>query len=325
MIYVASDIHGCYDKYKALLERLNLKEDDTLYILGDLVDRGEGGIKVILDLISRNNVFCLRGNHDHEAYILLKNFAIPNDGYASEALMETFQLWLEDGGSVTYKAFLEISDEQKRNVLTFLNSLPLYEEVEVQGQKYHLSHTVPEKEKMLQIDKCKLSDFIIGEPDYEFQYFKDVVLVTGHTPTGFIDTNYKGRIWKGNNHIAVDCGAVFGNPLGCICLDTMEEIYVNTIKLWLDDIREAPGGYYHCKSVNEAKKKIAECEQVGTVIDVIDCDHDLGDYAEDGGDGIKLLDWLVERKTFYPINLHTMNPVGRENMLREIERYWNAK
>lgn len=97
------------------------------------------------------------------------------------------------------------------------------------------------------------------------------------------------------------------------------------MKIWLDDVREAPEEYYHCKSVNEAKKKIIECEQAGTVIDVIDCDHDLGDYAEDGGDGIKLIDWLAERKTYYPIVLHTMNPVGRENMQREIERYWNAK
>lgn len=94
-------------------------------------------------------------------------------------------------------------------------------------KKYHLSHTVPEKEKMLRSDRCRITDFIIGEPDYEKVYFKDTVLVTGHTPTGFIDPDYKGRIWKGNNHIATDCGAVFGNPLGCICLDTMEEIYVN--------------------------------------------------------------------------------------------------
>lgn len=48
----------------------------------------------------------------------------------------------------------------------------------------------------------------------------------------------------------------------------------------------------------------------------------MGDYAYDGGDGIKLLDWLVENKRFYPIRLHTMNPVGRENMLRMIWRYW---
>lgn len=41
-----------------------------------------------------------------------------------------------------------------------------------------------------------------------------------------------------------------------------------------------------------------------------------------GKHGIKLLDWLVENKRFYPIRLHTMNPVGRENMLRMIRRYW---
>lgn len=95
------------------------------------------------------------------------------------------------------------------------------------------------------------------------------------------------------------------------------------IKIWLDDVREVPKGYCHCHSVNEAIKKITECEKEYVVIDEINCDHDLGDYASDGGDGIKLIDWLVERKTYYPVKLHTMNPVGRENMQREIDRYWN--
>ena len=37
--------------------------------------------------------------------------------------------------------------------------------------------------------------------------------------------------------------------------------YINSkhIKIWLDDIREAPEGYCHCHSVNEAKEKIIEC------------------------------------------------------------------
>ena len=97
---------------------------------------------------------------------------------------------------------------------------------------------------------------------------------------------------------------------------------MNIIKIWLDDIRLAPNGYFHCRSVNEAKLKIAHSEAEKNQIEVIDCDHDLGDYAADGGDGIKLIDWLAERKTFYPIKLHTQNPVGRENMQREINRYW---
>jgi len=93
------------------------------------------------------------------------------------------------------------------------------------------------------------------------------------------------------------------------------------IKIWLDDVRPAPSGYLLCKSVNEAKAKIEEMEKNFLIVE-INCDHDLGDYAFDGGDGIKLLDWLVERQTFYPVLLHTMNPVGRENMQRTIDRYW---
>ena len=49
---------------------------------------------------------------------------------------------------------------------------------------------------------------------------------------------------------------------------------------------------------------------------------EVGDYASDGGDGIKLLDWLVERGTLYQIKLHTANPVGRDNMKRVINRFW---
>jgi len=93
------------------------------------------------------------------------------------------------------------------------------------------------------------------------------------------------------------------------------------MKIWLDDIREAPEGYILCHSVNEAKQLIEGNEKL-TAIEVIDCDHDLGDYYPDGGDGIKLIDWLAERGTYYPIRLHTMNPVGRENMQRTIDRYW---
>ena len=93
------------------------------------------------------------------------------------------------------------------------------------------------------------------------------------------------------------------------------------IRIWLDELRPAPEGYICCRSVNEAKRLIRSLSSDSKVA-VIDCDHDLGDYAFDGGDGIRLLDWLAENERFYPIVLHTMNPVGRENMRRLIQRYW---
>lgn len=96
-----------------------------------------------------------------------------------------------------------------------------------------------------------------------------------------------------------------------------------SIKIYLDDEREAPNGYVRTHSVNETTKLIEESESNNIEITEINVDHDLGDYANDGGDAIKLLDWLVERGTFYPIVIHTMNVVGRANMQRMIDRFWN--
>ena len=94
------------------------------------------------------------------------------------------------------------------------------------------------------------------------------------------------------------------------------------IKIWVDDLRPVPAGYVGAKSVNEAITLIEEIEHNGGSIAVIDLDHDLGDYATDGGDAIKLLDYLAERETFYPVAFHTANPVGRANMERVLRRFW---
>ena len=91
------------------------------------------------------------------------------------------------------------------------------------------------------------------------------------------------------------------------------------MKLWLDDIRQASEGYVWCKSVNEA---ITVIEDNKNNIEVIDLDHDLGDFAKDGGDAICLMDYLVANELFYKLNFHTANPVGLANMKRMYNRYW---
>ena len=102
------------------------------------------------------------------------------------------------------------------------------------------------------------------------------------------------------------------------------------MKLWIDDVRPAPDGYVWCHSVYRAMKEIAIAEngiedafgivQAPRVIEVIDIDHDAGDYAQYGGDYIRLLDWLEETGRNYPIHIHSQNPVGVENMRRIIQR-----
>lgn len=111
------------------------------------------------------------------------------------------------------------------------------------------------------------------------------------------------------------------------------------MKLWVDDIRPAPDGYIWCKSVDEAKEEIVHIEFCQTLnelsekykplinndgkdhtVELIDIDHDAGDYANDGGDYIKLLDWLEATDRNYPIHIHSMNTVGVQNMRAIIEK-----
>ena len=92
------------------------------------------------------------------------------------------------------------------------------------------------------------------------------------------------------------------------------------MKIWVDDIRPIPEGYVGTKSVNETIQLIIEAENKGQIIELIDLDHDLGCYAADGGDYIKILDWLEETGRNYPIRIHSMNPVGVQNMRAIIQR-----
>ena len=116
------------------------------------------------------------------------------------------------------------------------------------------------------------------------------------------------------------------------------------MKLWIDDLRPAPDGYVWCKSVSNARMIIEESEclvkyhthQISShrlngnlkhiskvqqyTIELIDIDHDAGDYTQYGGDYIRLLDWLEETGRNYPIRIHSMNSVGVANMRAIIER-----
>ena len=92
------------------------------------------------------------------------------------------------------------------------------------------------------------------------------------------------------------------------------------MKLWIDDIRPAPDGYIWALSVISAKNDILRYERMDELLELIDIDHDAGEYFQYGGDYIKLLDWLEETDRNYPIHIHSANPVGVTNMRRIIKR-----
>lgn len=97
------------------------------------------------------------------------------------------------------------------------------------------------------------------------------------------------------------------------------------LKIWVDDVRPAPNeSYVWCKTVNSVKRLLCDRHIITRYdITVIDLDHDAGDYVKEGGDYIKILDWLEETGRRYPIHIHSMNPVGIANMRAIIQRnHW---
>jgi hypothetical protein len=89
--------------------------------------------------------------------------------------------------------------------------------------------------------------------------------------------------------------------------------------LWVDDDledRPTPPGWLRACSVNEAIAILAE-----GAVDYLSLDHDLGDYAHDGGDGIRVADWM-EAHNIWPrrgLNVHSVNPVGMTDILRAVD------
>ena len=227
--YVMSDLHGCYDAYVEALEKIHFKEEDTLYILGDVIDRGKQSIELLQDMMCRPNVYPIIGNHEYMALTVLKKFCVEItkdnvENYLTEEDMCLYIDWVANGGNETLTSFLKLSLEQKEVIIDYLSEFSLYEEVEVHGKTFILVHAGLEPfDEKKDLESYDLSEMIFISPDYDKTYFKEKYLVTGHTPT--ITLN-KGYIYTKNHHIAIDCGCVFGYRLGVYCLENGKTWYV---------------------------------------------------------------------------------------------------
>lgn len=238
MRYLISDIHGCYDQYRQLLQKINFSSQDELYVLGDVVDRGSDPIKVLQDLMRRPNVIYILGNHDLEMYLLLNKLTAEItekncETQITSELLEAYSLWLSDGGAVTVKQFQKLSRDDQQEILDFIADASAYEEIAYKGRRYILTHAgLANFSSEKELEDYDLYDFVEGRADYGRRYFSDenVYLVTGHTPTPLIDGWNRAEVYKENGHIAIDCGCCMGGRLAAYCIETGETTYVRGIK-----------------------------------------------------------------------------------------------
>ena len=229
--YCVSDIHGDLRKYKRLLAEISLSDSDTLYVLGDVVDRGPDPMDILFDMMSRPNVVPLAGNHEYMALnclrLLSREITAESVGSFGEDALRGLMEWQSVGGEPTIKAFGALSRDDREDILDYLESFDTFAETSAGGKDFVLVHAglegfSPERA----LSDYRLHELLFKVPDYDRVYFDDRYLVTGHRPTFTIPGDpASGRIYMANMHIAIDCGCGFGGPLGAVCLDTLETFY----------------------------------------------------------------------------------------------------
>ena len=239
MKYIISDLHGCYDEYMELIKKINLKDSDDLYILGDVVDRGPHPIKILQDMMLRPNVFPIIGNHDFMALVLLKKLSVEVtadniEDYLTEEDMSNFMSWMKEGGDTTVNEFTSLDIEERGDIIDYLEEFSVYHELDADGKHYILVHAgLNGFEESKDIEEYSLADLLYDRVDYDRRYYSDknIFLVTGHTPTPVIREDKQPLVYEKNGHIALDCGCVFGGRLAAYCVDTGEITYVDAKKI----------------------------------------------------------------------------------------------
>lgn len=202
MIYAVSDIHGDLAMYSHIVKQLN--KDDTLYIVGDIIDRGSSGIMILQDVMKRPNVELLLGNHEW--------FLIMSMAFGSECIMNT---WIskQNGGETTAQSLISLSSIEYDNLLDYLLSRKICEQLIVSNKKFTLVHGCYYKgiEDIIEFENSKLvynclwdSELLTAISDKN----NTDIYVHGHVPIGNAGLNNPYL----DNCRYIDGGNIFG---GC--------------------------------------------------------------------------------------------------------------
>ena len=153
-IYVLSDLHGHYNIFIKMLEKINFSDDDVLYILGDCCDRGPDSLKIYLYIQKFDNIHLIKGNHE----IMMRDAFKVDDPASSQGRM-----WAQNGGNKTFHSYHEYLHKKAFNdcdykvikaafykmMIDYIDRCPSFIELNCNGQDYVLIHAGINPEKGL--------------------------------------------------------------------------------------------------------------------------------------------------------------------------------
>ncbi len=234
MIYVVSDLHGQYELFRRLLKKIEFAQDDVLFVLGDCVDRGPMSIQILKEMKDSANIELLIGNHE---CMMLR--ALNPDGSIRD--MEDFSLWANyNGGDITHRQFLELPEAERAELYNWLLTRKLTTILEMGGQKYYLTHALPDERFIdFAIKDVPIEDVwkIVWNSPYRdndgtkcsfLDYPQDGITVMGHVPV--VRCHHKDL----SPHEQMNTTNIDG---GCSMEGWSETQYTGVLILRLDDMK----------------------------------------------------------------------------------------
>ena len=193
MHYVCSDIHGQYGLYRRLIDELELQESDTLYVIGDAIDRGPDSVGILKDIMSRPNVELFLGNHE---LMMLDHYA--GTGYPG--------IWTHEsnGGTATLSQMEELTKGERKEILDYVSNTWLQKYIAVGDRCYALHHsywiTTAEGNdiRFSELDRSNWtavfdavwnSPYRLFEHVHPDEYIDGCIHVIGHVPVQFVAEN----------------------------------------------------------------------------------------------------------------------------------------
>ncbi len=233
MIYVSSDLHGCsLTEFEALLQKAGFSRSDYLFILGDVIDRGEHGAELLLWLTRQTNVQLILGNHEAMALACSFLFDEVTEETLAELTPERLSLvenWMFNGGEPTIAGFRRLMHREPEifaGIWDYLRDAPLYEDLTIDGKRFILVHAGlgnfrPDRP----LEDYRPEELLMVRPSPYDRYFEDATVILGHTPTAYYGREYRWRAMHTPTWCCIDTGAASGNKPMLLRLDDMAEFY----------------------------------------------------------------------------------------------------
>lgn len=233
MIYAVSDLHGfALEELQALLDRAGFTDEDFLFVLGDVIDRGNHGAELLLWLTQQPNVQFILGNH--EAMMLACSFLFSE---ATEENLDSLTVddmkrlshWKRNGAIPTINGMRKLMKEDPElveGILDYLRDAPLYEQVQAGGRKFLLVHGgLRNFDPHKPLDSYAPHDLLWERPALDMVYYPDATVILGHTPTACYGEQYRGKILRRETWINIDAGVSMGCKPAVLRLDDLKEFY----------------------------------------------------------------------------------------------------